>query len=187
MRLALPGSTDFVCVSSSLAEKPVPRAIICLCRPLGTRFVAPLLFRSFEKSSGSSALGSVNKQVSPGRMALRGSETALLPLGDSKADDPKATVAPLPVELVPNPEVTFATGIDARDQKPSTPLDADESVDEPTQQATLAEKGRRYLMLSVMQKTQRMGWSSIGRVGRSIGRHGGNDPDVYGSTMCLSS
>jgi hypothetical protein len=41
-------------------------------------------------------------------------------------------------------------------------------------------------MLSVMQKTQRMGWSSIGRVGRSIGRHGGNDPDVYGSTMCLS-
>ena len=65
-------------------------------------------------------------------------------LGNSKADDPKATVAPLPVELVPNPDVTFATGIDARDQKPSTPLDPDESVDEPTQQATLIEKRRSY-------------------------------------------
>jgi hypothetical protein len=83
----------------------------------------------------------------------------LLPLGDSKADDPKATVAPLPGELVPNPEVTFATGIDARDQKPSTPMDPNEKVDEPTQQATSAEKRRRYLMLSVMQRTRRMSWS----------------------------
>jgi hypothetical protein len=157
MRPAMPGSTSFVCVSSSPAEKPAPRAIRRLCCPLGTRFVALFLFCSFEKSSGSSALGSVNKQVSPRRMALRGSEPALLPLGDSKADDPKAPVAPLPIELVPNPEVTFATGIDARDQKPSTPLDPDESVDEPTQQATLAEKGRMYLILSVTPRTRRMG------------------------------
>jgi hypothetical protein len=53
----------------------------------------------------------------------------------------------------------FAAGLDARDRKPPTPMDPNEKVDEPTQQATSAEKRRRYLMLSVMQKTQRMGWS----------------------------
>jgi hypothetical protein len=82
-----------------------------------------------------------------------------LPKVHSKTDDPKVTVARLPVELVPNPLVVFAARLDARDQKPSTPMDPNEKVDEPTQQATSAEKRRRYLMLSVMQRTRRMSWS----------------------------
>jgi hypothetical protein len=53
----------------------------------------------------------------------------------------------------------FAAGLDARDRKPPTPMDPNEKVDEPTQQATSAEKRRRYLMLSVMQRTRRMSWS----------------------------